>query len=183
MTIVQDTKDKMHSAIDHLKEELKGIRTGHANPAMLENIMVEAYGTPMRLRDIANVTTPEPRQLLITPFDANNNDSIGKGIEKANLGFQPIVDGNVVRINIPQMDESVRKEMVKMCHKRREDTKISIRNIRREANETIRKQKADGEIGEDIMHSKEKEIQELTDKYCKIADEVSEEKEKEVSTI
>ncbi|NGX42662.1 MAG: Ribosome-recycling factor [Chlamydiae bacterium] len=183
MSTIDQTKEKMKAGIDHLVEELKKIRTGHANPAMVENVQVETYGTLMRLRDLASITTPEPRQLLITPYDANNANAIGKYLEKANLGFTPIVDGNVVRINIQSMDESVRKDMAKLCHTKREESKISIRNVRREANEMARKQKADGEIGEDILKKLEKEIQDLTDDYCKQADELSEKKEIEVSTV
>lgn len=183
MSIIDQTEQKMKASIDHLTDELKKIRTGQANPAMLENVTVEVYGTSMKLRDVASITTPEPRQLLVTPYDANNTQVIGKGIEKANLGFRPIVDANVVRINIPQMDESVRQEMVKLCHKKREEAKVSIRNVRRDSNEAVRKQKTDGEIGEDMEKKFEKDIQILTDKYCKIADDVSSVKEKEVSTI
>jgi len=183
MSIIDQTEQKMKASIEHLSDELKKIRTGHANPAMLDNVSIEVYGTGMKLRDVASITTPEPRQLLVTPYDANNTDVIGKGIEKANLGFRPIVDGNVVRINIPQMDETVRQEMVKMCHKKREEAKVSIRNVRRESNEAVRKQKTDGDIGEDMEKKFEKDIQTLTDKYCKEADDLSAVKEKEVSTI
>lgn len=183
MSVSKDTENKMKAAIEHLKEELKKIRTGHANPAMVEGVPVEIYSTQMRLRDIASINTPEPRQLLITPYDLNNAEAIAKSIEKANLGLRPIVDGKLVRINIPQMDEGVRKEMVKVCHKRREESKISLRNIRRDANELARKQKADGTIGEDIMKKLEKDIQELTDKYCKMADDLSAQKEKDVEKI
>lgn len=183
MLTIKQTEEKMKAAIEHLKDELKKIRTGHASPSMVEDIQVEVYGSGMRLREVASITTPEPRQLLITPYDANNASVIGKGIEKANIGFSPIVDGNAVRINIPPMDAKLRQEMVKTCHKRREDAKVSIRNVRREANESVRKQKADGNIGEDIMKKAEKDIQELTDKYCKLADEVSLKKENEVSKI
>lgn len=180
-TIVDQTKEKMKGALEHLKDELKKIRTGHANPAMLDNVFVEVYGTSMRLKDIASITTPEPRQLLITPYDAKNTSSIGKSLQQANLGFVPIVEANVVRINIPPMDESLRKEMVKICHKKREEAKVSIRNVRQDSNKTVRAQKKD--IGEDVMNKLEKDIQELTDKFCKEADEITAKKEKEVSTI
>jgi len=183
MSILDDTKKHMVAAIDHLKEELKGIRTGMANPSILDNITIEVYGSQMRIRDIATVSSPEPRQLLITPFDPQNTASIGKGIEVANIGIMPIVDGNVVRLNIPQMDENMRKDMVKMCHKKREDAKISVRNVRRDSNDTVKKQKNDGDIAEDEMKKLEKQIQDLTDKFCKEADEISAYKEKEVSTI
>lgn len=183
MSIIDQTKTKMAAAIEHLKNELKAIRTGRANTAMLDHVTVELYGTQMRIKDIAGINTPEPRLLLITPFDAHNSSAIGKAIEKANLGYMPIVDANVVRIKIPPMDEALRKEMIKLLHKRREEAKVSIRNVRREANEGIRKQKNDGEIAEDQLKKHEKSIQELTDKFCKEADDLAEKKEKEVSTI
>jgi len=183
MDILAQTKAKMMAAIDHLKEDLKAIRTGRANPSMLDGVMVEAYGSQVRLKDIASVSAPEPRQLLITPFDQNTKGSIGKGIEKANLGVMPIIDGNVVRLKIPPMDDSVRKEMIKLCHEKREKAKVTIRNIRRDGNEGARKQKADGIIPEDQLKRLEKQIQELTDKFCKEADDLSEKKEKEVSVI
>lgn len=183
MSIFDQTKAKMLAALEHLKNELKSIRTGRANPGMLDNVSVEVYGSQMRLKDIASVTAPEARQLLITPFDPQNNSSIGKAIERANLGFMPIVDGHSVRIKIPQMDEAVRKEMVKLCHKRREEAKVSIRNIRRDGNDIARKQKAAGEMPEDVLKKIEKDIQEITDKYCKEADDLAEKKEKEVITI
>jgi len=183
MEPIEQAKSKMAAAIEHLKNELKAIRTGRANPAMLDSIVVEVYGSQMRIKDLASITAPEARQLVITPFDRSNIAVIGKAIEKANIGIMPIVDGNLVRIKIPPMDENMRKEMVKLCHKRREEAKVSIRNIRRDANEAIRKKKNDGEIAEDIMKKSEKTIQELTDKFCKEADDISEKKEKEVSTI
>lgn len=183
MNTTEQTKAKMLAALEHLKTELKTIRTGRANPAMVEGVIVEVYGAPARLKDIASINAPEARMLLITPFDPKNAAAIGKAIEKANIGVSPIVDGNMVRIRIPQMDENMRKEMVKMCHKRLEEAKISIRNIRRDGNDAIRKQKAAGEIAEDIMKKTEKNIQELTDKYCKEADDIAEKKEKEVSSI
>lgn len=180
MSILDQTKTKMAAAIEHHKEELKGIRTGRANPMMLDHVMVEVYGTLMRIRDIASISAPEPRQLLITPFDSTNKGFISKAIEKANLGFMPIIDGNIVRIKIPQMDESVRKEMIKLCHKRGEEAKVAIRNIRRDANETARHQK---DLSEDEQKRLEKHIQELTDKFCREVDDITAKKEKEVSTI
>lgn len=183
MNLLDQTKQKMDAALEHLKNELKNIRTGRANPAMLDGVFVEVYGTSMRLKDIASVTAPEPRQLLISPFDAHNAAGISKAIEKANLGVQPIHDGNVVRMKIPAMDESLRKDMVKMCHKKAEETKVSIRIIRRDANELAKKQKAAGDIPEDMMKKLEKNIQDLTDKYCKDADDLAHKKEKEVVAI
>lgn len=183
MGVLDQTKAKMNAAIDHFKNDLKNIRTGRANPGMVEHVMVEVYGSPTRLKDVASITVPEPRQLLIVPFDPQNASVIGKGIEKSNLGFIPIVDGASVRIKIPPMTEELRKKMAKICHEEREKTKVSIRNIRRDANELARKQKADGEIAEDLLKKMEKNIQELTDKCCKEVDDLSEKKEKEISTI
>lgn len=183
MSIIDQTKNKMAAAIEHFKNDLKNIRTGRANSGMVEHVMVEVYGSSMRLKDIASITVPESRQLLITPFDPQNTSAIGKSIERANLGLMPIVDGNTVRIKIPPMTEELRKKMAKICHEEREKAKVSIRNIRRDGNEAVRKQKADGEIAEDMLKKLEKNIQELTDKFCKEVDDLSEKKEKEISTI
>ena len=183
VTDTREAKEKMLQAIEHLKKELRNIRTGRANPGILEGVIIEAYGATMSLRDVGSITTPEPRQLLVTPFDANNCGPISKGIEKANLGFQPVIDGNVVRITIPPLDEAQRKDMVKIINKRKEDAKVSIRNIRRECNDFVRKQKADGEIPEDQMKREEKRTQELTDEFCKEIDQIASQKEKEVMEV
>ncbi len=179
----RETEQSMKEAIDHFKEEMRNIRTGRANPGMVENVSVEAYGTTMKIKELGSITTPEARTLLITPFDPHTTGAIGKGIEKANLGFMPAVDANAVRITIPEMDKAMREEMVKMLHRKLEECKVRIRNCRRDANERVRKQKADGEIGEDIQKKEEKNVQELTDNFCKQADELSGAKEKEISTI
>lgn len=181
MNIIDQAKSKMAAAIEHLKNELKSIRTGRANPAMLDGVTVEVYGSQMRIKDVASINAPEPRMLLITPFEQKNAAIIGKAIEKANLGIMPIIDGNLVRLKIPQMDENMRKEMVKLCHKKLEEAKVSIRNIRRECNDTIRKMKS--EFSEDMMKKQEKDVQDLTDKFCKEADDLCAKKEKEVSSI
>lgn len=183
MDILEQTKKKMQTAIDHLKAELKTLRTGRANPAMVENVQVEVYGTYMRLKDMASISVPEPRQLLISPFDAKNVHAIAKGIEAANLNIQPIADGNVVRVRVPEMNEAVRQDMVKAAKKKCEEAKVSIRNIRRDSNELVKKQKTAGEIPEDVMKKLEKSIQDFTDKFCKTADETTAEKEKEILTI
>lgn len=183
MDILAQLKEKMATAIEHLKNELKSIRTGRANPGMLDSVFVEIYGSQVRIKDVASINAPEPRQLLVTPFDRQNTNAIGKAIEKANIGLMPIVDGNVVRLKIPQMDDTVRKEMIKLCHKRREEAKVSIRNIRRDGNNEIARKLKAGDFAEDQVKKLEKNIQELTDKSCKEADDLSEKKEKEVSTI
>lgn len=174
---------KMEEALEHFRGELKNIRTGHANTAMLDQVTVEVYGTEMRLRDVANVTAPEPRMLVVTPFDASQTGAIGKGIEKANLGVQPIVEANLVRISIPPMDEKMRKEMAKLVNKKKEECKVTIRLIRRDLNESAKKQKQEGTITEDQQKREEKQIQEATDAFCKQVDEIAASKEKEVMTV
>ncbi len=183
MSVIDQTKQMMQATLDHYKQELKNLRSNRANPGMLDNVQVEVYGSQMRLRDVANVTAPEARQLLITPFDPQTAGSISKGIEKANLNLQPMLDGHVVRINVPPMDESMRKEIVKQAKKKGEDSKIVLREVRRKNNETARKQKADNLMTEDVLKKTEKTIQELTDQYCRDIDALFTTKEKEVLTV
>lgn len=183
MSITEETKKKMLAAIEHFKGELKNLRTGRANPSVLDNVHAEVYGAQMRIKELANVTTPEARLLLVTPFDPQTAGAIVKGIEKANLNLRPILDGHVVRIPIPPMDETVRKEMVKQGKKKGEEAKVAIREIRRKQNEAVRKQKADGEIAEDQVKKAEKTIQEYTDQYCKEIDDLLHVKEKEIMTV
>ena len=160
MDTMKETEKKMQGALDHLKNDLKGLRTGRANPSVLETVFVEVYGAQMRIQDVATISVPESRQLLISPFDAQNVHAIAKGVEAANLNLQPIVDGNVVRIKIPEMDQSVRQDMVKQAKRKCEEAKISIRNARRDGNEQVKKQKADGDIPEDVMKKLEKKYDE-----------------------
>jgi len=183
MSLENQVKTSMESAFEHLKQELKSLRTSRANPSILDQVQVDVYGTNMRIKDLANVTTPEPRQLLVTPFDSSTLQAIAKGIENANLNLQPKVDKNVIRINIPQMDESIRKEIVKQCKKKGEEAKVAIREVRRKNNEVIRKQKSDGLIPEDLVKKQEKLIQELTDQYCKKVETLCTEKEKEILAV
>jgi len=183
MSVENQVKIDMTQAIDFFKEDLKNIRTARANPAMIENLQIDVYGTKMRLKDLANITVPESRQLLITPYDMNNVNAIAKSIEAANLNLQPAVDGNVVRINIPPMDEQIRKEMSKKCKEKGENAKVKVREIRRKFNDIVRKQKQTGDIPEDIMKKEEKMIQEMTDRFCKDIDCLSQEKEKEILEV
>lgn len=183
MDTLKDTEHKMQGALTHLKDELKTLRTGRANASMLDKVAVEVYGTQMRLPEIATVTVPEARQIVVAPFDQSNLHAIAKGIEAANLSVRPVVDGHVIRVKIPEMDQSVRQEMVKIAKRKCEETKVVIRNARRDGNEALKKKKADGMIPEDALKRGEKQIQELTDKFCKRADEETLLKEKEILTI
>jgi ribosome recycling factor len=181
--VEKETKAAMQAALDHLKQELKALRTGRANSGMLDKVMVEVYGAHVRLKEVANITVPEARQIVVTPFDYSNAHAIKKGIEAANLGVNPMVDGKVIRVPIPAMDEAVRKQIAKQCKDLGEKSKIVMREIRRKHNELVRKQKADGDIAEDMMKRLEKVIQEFTDKYCRDVDAACSEKEKEILTL
>ncbi len=183
MGIKEHTESKMNSAIEHLKNQLHSLRTGRANPAMVQGVKIYIYGSEMRLLDLASITAPEARQLLITPYDSGSTQTIGKAIQDANLGFMPQIEGHIIRIKIPPMDEALRKKMIKHCYEYGEETKVVIRKERQEGNKTVRKQKADGEITEDLVNKLEKEIQALTDKFCKTVDEICSTKEKEISTV
>lgn len=183
MSVTDEIKTKMRATVDHFKQELKGLRSNRANPAMVEGVMVEAYGSHMRLKEVANISVPEPRQLLISPFDPQTASAIAKSIEKANINLQPVLEGQMIRINVPPMDENMRKEIVKQGKKKAEDSKIVIREIRRKGNEQVRKLKAGAELTEDQMKKAEKTIQELTDQFCKEIDDLFTQKEREIMTV
>ncbi len=181
--VEKQVKDAMGAALEHLKQELKSLRTGRANSSVLDKVMVEIYGSYTPLKAVANVTVPEARQIVVTPFDPTTCHAIAKGIEAANLGIHPMVDGKLIRLNVPPMDETIRKQIAKQCKELGEKSKISLREVRRKYNDLIRKQKADGDLPEDQMKKLEKTIQELTDKFCKDVDTACAEKEKEIMTI
>lgn len=180
---IQYVKSHMKAAIDHFHNELRAIRAGRASAAMVESVMVEAYGTTMRLKELGTISSPEPRQLMVTPFDAGMAGSISKALEKANLGVRTSVEGKVVRIVFPELNEQRRKELVGQVHKKKEDGKIAVRNCRRDANELLKKQKTDGIVPEDDFKRLEKQIQDLTDKSCKEIDDLVLHKEKEIMEV
>ncbi|MBM3183719.1 MAG: ribosome recycling factor [Chlamydiae bacterium] len=184
MTSVENqVKAAMQATLDHLKAELKSLRTGRANASILDKVQVEVYGSMMPLKGLANINVPESRLIVVTPFDSSQVNAIAKAIEAANLGVHPIADGRVVRIPIPPPDESLRKQIAKQCREFGEKSKIAMREVRRKFNELVRKQKVDGLIPEDQMKKFEKQIQDLTDRFCKDADTVCSEKEKEILTV
>ncbi len=183
MNVEQEIVKAMEAALEHFKKELKGLRTGRANPAIIENVPVEIYGTTLRLRELANITSPEPRQLLVAPFDPTNVQVIAKGIENANLNLQPRVEGQGIRIEFPRMTTQDRDLIVKECKDRIEKAKIALREIRRKQNQQIQESKKSGKIGEDEQRRLEKLVQEKTDKYCEKAEQLGKEKEKEILAI
>jgi ribosome recycling factor len=183
MSVVKEIETKMKHAIEHYKTELRNLRTGRANPGVLDNVVVEVYGSQMRLKDLAQVSASDSRQLLITPFDPQTAGPIAKGIERANLNLMGIVDGHVVRVPIPPLTEEIRKDTVKIGKKKAEETKVQLREIRRKGNDLVKKQKQDNEIAEDIQKKLEKQIQDLTDKYCKEVDALFVQKEKDIMEV
>jgi ribosome recycling factor len=183
MSVVKEIETKMKNAIEHYKTELRNLRTGRANPAILDNVVVDVYGSQMRLKDLAQVSASDSRQLLITPFDPQTAGPISKGIERANLNLMGIVDGHVVRVPIPPLTEEIRKDTVKIGKKKAEETKVQLREIRRKGNDLVKKQKQDNEIAEDMQKKLEKQIQDLTDKYCKEIDVLFTQKEKDIMEV
>ena len=146
--IQRDAEEKMDKAVQFL-QQLNGLRTGKANPALVENVTVDYYGTPTRLRDIDNISTPEPRQIVINPFDHSALGSIEKAIVSANIGITPMNDGRLIRVPIPELSEERRKEMAKLAGRTTEEQRVAVRNIRRDANEQIKAQEKQGELTED----------------------------------
>jgi ribosome recycling factor len=181
--VLLNSEEKMEKAAEHLHHELSGLRTGKASPSMVENITVEYYGATTRLRDVSVISIPEPRLLVIKPFEPSLLQAIDKAILAANIGITPISDGRVVRVPVPELSEERRKDLVKVAHRATEQARIAIRNIRREANESIKTLQKDSAITEDEREGGLGEIQKLTDTYTKKVDDLLAAKEKDVLAI
>ena len=177
--IINDMQAKMEKAFEHTLHEFGTIHTGKATPAMVENVTVEAYGSHMRLKECAAISTPDARLIQIQPWDAGLVKAVEKAIQTANLGFNPIVDGKVVRVPLPDMSRERRLEFVKTAHKLSEDGRVHVRNVRRESLEALKK------VGlpEDEMKRSEKEVQTLTDKFTKDINDHLAHKEKELLAV
>ncbi|MCQ2546023.1 MAG: ribosome recycling factor [Clostridia bacterium] len=176
-------EEKIRKSETLLKEDLATVRAGRANAALVDKVMVEYYGTPTPLKALANISVPEPRTLLITPFDPKSIPEIEKAINIANVGINPVNDGKVVRLQIPQVTEERRKELTKTIKKMGEDTKVAVRNLRRDANDKVKKMEKAGDYTEDDVKSTLDEIQKLTDKSIKEVDEIVAAKEKEIMEV
>lgn len=176
-------EDKMKKSISVLESEMKAVRAGRANPAILDKVTVEYYGAQSPLTQIASVSVPDARSILIQPWDASILSEIEKAILKSDLGITPNNDGKAVRLNFPPLTEERRKELVKGIRKRGEDAKVAIRSIRRDAMEDAKTQKKNGEITEDDVKNIEKDIQKLTDNYIKDIDTIISAKEKEILEV
>lgn len=173
----------MQKCEEHVQHEFAGVRTGKASPALVENVMVEAYGSPMRLKEVAGINTPEPRMIVVQPWDASTLSAIEKGIQAANIGLNPSIDGKIIRIVIPELSEERRTEFVKLAKKMAEDGRVAVRHVRRDAIDQLKKDQKAGGITEDELGMGEKEIQKLTDKYTAAIDHHLEVKEKEIMTV
>ncbi len=175
---------EMDSVIKHFERELITIRTGRAHPSLVEDIQVVCYGsTPMRIKEIASISTPEARQITITPWDKAVLGDIEKAVMQSDLGVTPVNDGTIVRITLPEMSSQHREELAKILSKKLEETRISIRNVRKDFNNLIRDAQKDKHISEDHHRRLNEELQKITDTFIKNCEEMAERKKKEVTTI
>lgn len=181
--ILQESEEKMAKSIDVLKKDLASLRAGRANPALLDKVVVDYYGVPTPVNQMANISVPESRLLVIQPWDKSTISSIEKGIMKSDLGLTPNSDGAVIRISIPQLTEERRKELVKIVKKKAEEARVAVRNVRRETNDMIKELEKEHEISEDESKRSLEEAQKVTDKFIKKVDEVMANKEKEIMEV
>ena len=177
-------EEKMQKTEEVVQHEFSGVRTGKASPALVENILVEAYeGSQMRLRELAAITTPETRMLVIQPWDASTVHPIDKAIQAANLGFNPSIDGKIIRITLPELSKERRQEFVKTVKKMTEDARVAIRHVRRDTLQGLKDERKKGDITEDDLSNAEKEVQKLTDDFIKRIDTHLSHKEDEIMKV
>ena len=176
-------EEKMDKCVEFLQQELSGLRTGKASPSLVENITVDYYGSASRLRDISNISTPEPRLIVISPFDPSSLSAIEKAITAANIGITPMNDGRLIRVPIPELSEERRKDLVKVAGRTTEEQRVAIRNVRREANDQLKSIQKESKITEDDRDEGLDEVQKLTDSHVKKMDEMLSAKETEVMNV
>ena len=181
--IMLELEDKMEKSLAVFHDQLSGVRTGKASPEFVENVQVPYYGTPTRLRELANISTPEPRLIVINVFDPTALGDIEKAILAANLGVTPINDGRLIRVPIPELDEERRKDLVKVLKRIAEEARVAVRNVRREANDHIKRIQKDGKISEDDRDSAMGEVQKHTDTNIDSIDEAQAAKEKDLMMV
>ena len=177
---IRKMKERMEKAVEHLKKELLGIRTGRAHPALVSDIKVDYYGASTPIKQIATVNIPEGRQIVITPFDKASLKMIEKGILASSLGVTPQIDGEIIRVSLPELTKERRVELTKLVSKYAEEAKVAIRNVRRDSNERYKKMEKDSVISEDDLKKYSKEVQDVTDEFIVKIDEVFKVKEKEI---
>lgn len=180
---IADLKPKYKGVINHLKEQLSVMRTGRANPSMVESVSVKAYDSTMKVKELASIKTEDSKTLIVDPFDDNVLQAIEKGIHESDIGLSPSVDGKIIRLNVPQMTEENRKEIVKTMRERLEDAKIKIRQIREEARDEVNKMEQDGDISEDEKYKILDEIDTVTREYTDKIDQIGDDKEEEIMTV
>ena len=180
---LREAVERMQSALESLEEDLAGIRTGRASPALVERMPIDYYGTNTPMIQLASISVPEPRQLLIRPFDPASLKDIERAILASDLGLTPNSDGKVIRLTIPQLTEERRHELVRVVHNRMEETRVKIRNVRRDLMKDLREFEKESLISEDEEERGEKELQELTDKMNEKVEEIGERKEKEIMEV
>ncbi|MBR6712492.1 MAG: ribosome recycling factor [Selenomonadaceae bacterium] len=181
--VIKSAEDRLGKTLDGLKKDYGTLRAGRAAPSLLDKVLVDYYGTSTPVNQIANVTVPEPRMIMIKPYDRNSLKDIEKAIQKSDLGLTPNNDGTTIRLQIPQPTQERRKELVKVVSKKAEEAKVAMRNIRRDANESIKKLEKDKQITEDDRKYAQEEMQKLLDKYIKLVDGAKATKEKEVMEV
>jgi len=177
---LKEVEVKMQKAVEAVKREFGEVRSGRANPKLVEGIRIDYYGSPTLLKNIATITVPEARLLVINPWDPNSTKAIEKAILESNLGITPIVDGKIIKLVIPPLSQERREELIKIVKKIAEEGRVSIRTVRREAKERIKSMEKEKKISEDDRYRLEEELQKLTDKYIEEIDKILEEKEKEL---
>ena len=182
-TVFEKTTSRMEKCLDSLDRDFQTIRAGRANPKVLNNIVVDYYGAPTPLNQMAAISVPEPRMLIIQPWDASTLKEIEKAINTSDIGINPQNDGKVIRLTFPQLTEEHRKTLVKDVSKRGEEAKVAVRNVRRDAMDDIKKLKKNNEITEDDQKDGEKKLQDITDKYIKQIDDMTKKKENEILSI
>ncbi len=181
--LLRETKAKMDKSVEFVHSEFATIRTGKASPALVENIAVDYYGAKTRLRELANISTPEPRLVVIHPWDPGAVGAVIKAIEQSSLGVTPISDGKNIRIPIPELSEDRRKDLIKLVKKIAEDGKVALRNIRRAANEEVKRMRKEGILPEDASFHEENEVQKLTDEHVEKIEEILKHKEAEILEV
>ena len=181
--VINSSEDKLKKSLEALKKDYGTLRAGRATPSLLDKVMVDYYGTPTPVNQMANVTIPEPRIIMIKPYDKGSLKEIEKAIQKSDLGLTPNSDGVAIRLTIPQPTQERRKELVKVVNKKAEECKVAMRNIRRDANEAIKKLEKDKKITEDDRKEAQDKVQKLLDKYIKLVDSTKATKEKEVMEV
>ena len=178
-----DATDRMEKALEAFQRDLATVRTGRASPALVEHLKVDYYGTPTPLNQLATISTPEARLIVIQPWDRGSTGAIEKAILKSDLGLNPASDGTVIRLAIPQLTEERRQDIAKQVRKRTEDARVAVRNVRRDCHDRIRRLEHDHEISKDDLHRSENELQKLTDDHVKEIDKIGHEKEEEVLAV